>query len=76
MVDDFQTVSFRIRKVDLNKFQYISDVLYQAKGLKRPSIGLLAKKCLYAESNQFFQSQYFAFMSRATQLSSDREKSN
>ena len=67
MVDEFQTVSFRIRKADLRNFQYIADVLYQAKRLKKPSIGLLAKTCLYAESNQFILIQYSAHLQRTAQ---------
>lgn len=67
MGDDFETVSFRIRKGDHKDFQYIADVLYQAKRLKKPSIGLLAKTALYAQGNQFIQIQYTALMSRATQ---------
>lgn len=70
MAEDFKTVSFRIRKGDVKGFQFISDVLYQAKGLKRPSIGLLAKRCLIAESNLFFQFLYSAHMNGTTQPSS------
>jgi len=49
MEDSFVTVSFRIRKGDAKDFQYIADILHQAKKLKNPSIGLLAKTYLYAQ---------------------------
>ena len=66
MEDDFKTVSFRVRKGEIPDFQLIADVLYQAKMLKRPSIGLLAKTYLYAQ----VLSLYIALINRTTRPSS------
>lgn len=60
MKEEFQTISFRLKKKDLKDFQFIADVLYQSRRLKKPSVGLMAKIYLYVMGNQFIQIQHSA----------------
>lgn len=54
-VDNFETVSFRVRKEDFKEFQRVASALYQAQRLKRPGVGVMAKTFLYVMTNQFKQ---------------------
>lgn len=67
MKEEFQTISFRVKKEDLKDFQFIADVLYQGQRLKKPSVGLMAKVYLYVMGNQFIQIQHSALSQRTTQ---------
>ena len=59
-VDNFETVSFRVRKSDYAEFERVAQVLYQAKNpknnmptIKQPKVSILAKTFLYVMTNQF-----------------------
>ncbi len=64
---EFHTISFRVKKEDLKEFQFIADVLYQGRRLKKPSLGLMAKNFLYVMSNQFIEIQHSALSRGITQ---------
>lgn len=54
-VDNFETVSFRVRKEDFKEFVRVAGALYQAQRLKKPGVGVMAKAFLYVMTNQFKQ---------------------
>ena len=58
--DNFETVSFRVRKSDYAEFKRIANVLYAAKNpnnnmptIKEPKVSVMAKTFLYVMTNQF-----------------------
>ena len=58
--DNFETVSFRVRKSDYAEFKRIANVLYTAKNpnnnmptIKEPKVSVMAKTFLYVMTNQF-----------------------
>lgn len=58
--DNFETVSFRVRKSDYAEFKRIATVLFNAKNpnnnmptIKEPKVSVMAKTFLYVMTNQF-----------------------
>ena len=58
--DNFETVSFRVRKSDFAEFKRIAIMLYNAKNptnnlptIKEPKVSVMTKTFLYVMANQF-----------------------
>ena len=58
--DNFETVSFRVRKSDFAEFKRIATVLFNAKNpnnnmptIREPKVSVMAKTFLYVMTNQF-----------------------
>ena len=59
-LDNFETVSFRVRKSDFAEFKRVATMLYNAKNpannlptIKEPKVSVMAKTFLYVMTNQF-----------------------
>jgi len=58
--DNFETVSFRVRKSDYAEFKRIANVLYASQNpqtkqpaIREPKVSILAKTFLYVKANEF-----------------------
>ena len=59
-LDNFETVSFRVRKSDFVEFQRVAKMLYNTRNptnnlstIKEPKVSVMAKTFLYVMTNQF-----------------------
>ena len=53
VLDQYESVTFKVRHSDYVEFERVANALFTAKRLKKPSVGLLAKMFLYVMTNQF-----------------------
>lgn len=52
-VDNFETISFRVRKEDYREFQRVAEALAASGKIKQPKASVLAKTFLYVMTNQY-----------------------